>query len=126
MEIVMTNIFLMSIFTFLVAYAIIDIFYEIAEIILNKFSRVCPKDYIVLPLSDNIENLDGAIRVSLKRSQNHRCALVIVCKNLGENEQQILKRLTEHRSNVVICNSDNLPDALLLAEKINQSLCAKK
>lgn len=100
------NIFFDALIIFLIAYAIIDIFYEISEYLLNRFSRISPKDYIVLPLYHGDENLECSVRFAVKRSKELRCFLVIVKNNLDENEKMILCRLAENLCNVVILTQE--------------------
>lgn len=108
------NIFFDAVIIFLIAYAIIDIFYEISECLLNKFSRVSPKDYIVLPLYHGDEHLECSVRFAIKRSNDLRCSLVIIENNLDESEKKILCRLTDKLSNVIISTP----------EEFNQKICA--
>ena len=96
------NIFFDALIIFLIAYAIIDIFYEISECFLNRFSRVSPKDYIVLPLYHGDEHLECSVRFAVRKSIDSRCSLVIIENNLDEDEKMILCRLTDSLGNVTI------------------------
>ena len=116
------NVFFDAVIIFLIAYAIINIFYEAGECITNRFSRCRPKNCIILPLCHGAENLECEVRMAMKRSCELRCALVIVDEALDSDEKMILWRLTDDCDNVVISLPEELPDKIKIAEAINASM----
>lgn len=116
------NMFFDAVIIFLIAYAIINIFYEIGDFFTRRYSQYKPKDYIVLPLKHGLESLECDIRLAVKKSCDTRCALVIVDESLDSDEKMILWRLTDECSNVIISLPEELPDKLKTAEAINASL----
>lgn len=116
------NVFFDALFIFLIAYAMIHICYEIGDALVRRFSVYCPKDYILLPLEHGTESLELDVRRAVKRSVEHRCALLIVDKGLGREEKNILWRLVDSYDNVVISGLDDLSENLKRAEAINASL----
>ena len=116
------NVFFDAVVIFLLAYAIINIFYEVGEFFTNRFSRYRPKDCIVLPLEHGAESLECDVRLAMKRSCDLRCALVIVDLSLDSDEKMILWRLTDESDNVVVSLPEELPDKIKTAEAINATL----
>jgi len=106
------NVIFDGIFIFLIAYAIISILQEIAEVFQRRFSRCHPKECVVLVLSHGTESLEYDVRMALKRSYNMHCALVIVDTSLDSDEKIILWRLTDQCEHVLISTPEQLIETI--------------
>ncbi|MBR4874310.1 MAG: hypothetical protein IKU87_00600 [Clostridia bacterium] len=103
------NVFLDGLIIFLIAYAIISIFHDIADCILNRFSKCTPKNCVVLKVSHGSESLENELRTALRHSGSIKCKLLVVCDNLDECEEKIIKYITCGAEGVEITTPDELP-----------------
>lgn len=110
------NIFSDALIIFLIAYAIIDIFYEISNFFLNKYSKVSPKDYIVLPLYHGDEHLECLVRFAIQKSEVLRCTLVILPHNLDNCEESILRHLIDECKNVTVRSPEEFAESIKLKD----------
>lgn len=116
------NVFFDAVIIFLIAYAIINILYDVGDFLTNRFSRCKPKGCIVLPLHHGAETIEYDVRLALRRCCDARCALVIVDEALDSDEKMLLWRLTDQCDNVLIALPEELPDKINAAEAINALL----
>jgi len=103
------NVFLDGLIIFLIAYAIINILYDCADYILNRFSKCRPKNCVVLNVSHGSEGLENELRTALRHSGSIKCKLIIVCDELDECEERIIKYITYGAEDVEITTPDELP-----------------
>jgi len=116
------NLFFDAVIIFLIAYAIVNICYEIGDFYTRRYSKRHVNTCIVLPLRHGADDLEYDIRIALSRSEDARCALVIIDESLDNNEKMMLYRLTDDSDHVVISQPEELKEKLKTAESINASL----
>ncbi len=104
----MKNIFFDALIIFLITYAIINIFYEIAQFLVKKFSKLPPKCELILLLNSGNTTLEADIRTAITKSQQTNCSLTIVDCDLTQQEKMILWRLTDVYENIKIVEKNGL------------------
>ena len=116
------NIFVDCVFLFLICYAIVSIFYNLSEFLLKRYCKYPKKTFLVLDIKPESNSLEYDVRCAINKSLENKCALVIVCGELSQDENKALWRLTDVYEHIILTTREELIHKLDTAENISMSL----
>jgi len=115
------NIFVDFVFLFLICYALISIFYNLSDFLMNRYCKYPHKHFFVLLLRHE-ENLERDLRCAISKSIKEKCALIVVCDELNAEEYKIVWRIADVYEHIVLTTRDELIKKLDAAKNISVSL----
>lgn len=113
------NIFFDCVFLFLICYALINIFYNLSDMLLRRYSRFPNRSFLVLKIKHQSESQESDLRCAISKSLAQKCALLIICTDLSMEEYNLVWRLTDVYEHIILTTLEDLPQKLDTAVSIS-------
>ena len=116
------NVFLDCVFVFLICYALVSIFYNVSDFLLHKYCKYPQSSFFLLELTHMSESFECDLRIAVSKSVKSRCALLISCCGLDDEEKSLLQQVVQSYNHIIITTPDEINSCIEMAKAINASL----